>query len=40
MWDTANSELFFSDLFYPAFEEKAFEEAILDFGKRARRHGK
>ena len=40
MWDTANSELFFSDLFYPAFEEKAFEEAILDFGERARRHGK
>jgi undecaprenyl diphosphate synthase len=40
MWDTANSELFFSDLLYPAFEEKAFEEAILDFGKRARRHGK
>lgn len=40
MWDTANSELFFSDLMYPAFEEKAFEEAILDFGNRARRHGK
>ena len=40
MWDTANSELFFSDLLYPTFEEKAFEEAILDFGKRARRHGK
>ncbi|MCW1888782.1 MAG: polyprenyl diphosphate synthase [Candidatus Moranbacteria bacterium] len=40
MWDTANSELFFSDLMYPAFEEKAFEEAIFDFGNRARRHGK
>lgn len=40
MWDTANSELFFSDLLYPAFDEKSLEEAILDFGNRARRHGK
>lgn len=40
MWDTANSELFFSEALYPAFDEKAFEQAILDFGNRARRHGK
>jgi undecaprenyl diphosphate synthase len=40
MWDTANSELYFSEKLYPAFDEKAFEEAILDFGNRARRQGK
>jgi len=40
MWDTANVELYFSDKLYPGFDEEAFEEAILDFGRRARRHGK
>jgi undecaprenyl diphosphate synthase len=40
MWDVANAELFFSESLYPAFDEKAFEEAIIDYGRRARRHGK
>ena len=40
MWDVANAELFFSEAFYPAFDEKAFEEAIIDYGRRARRQGK
>jgi undecaprenyl diphosphate synthase len=40
MWDVANSELFFSEALYPAFDEKAFEEAISEYGTRARRHGK
>jgi undecaprenyl diphosphate synthase len=40
MWDVANSELFFSETLYPAFDEKAFEEAIIEYGTRARRHGK
>ena len=40
MWDVANSELFFSEALYPAFDEKAFEEAILEYENRGRRHGK
>jgi undecaprenyl diphosphate synthase len=40
MWDVANSELFFSEALYPAFDEKAFEEAISEYETRARRHGK
>lgn len=40
MWEMANAELFFSDALYPAFDEKAFEEAIFEYGNRARRHGK
>lgn len=40
MWDVANSELFFSETLYPAFDERAFEEAIIEYGTRARRHGK
>jgi undecaprenyl diphosphate synthase len=40
MWETANSELYFSEKLYPGFDGKAFEEAISDFGNRARRHGK
>lgn len=40
MWDVANAELFFSEALYPAFDEKAFEEAIIDYGRRARRQGK
>ena len=39
MWDVANAELFFSEALYPAFDEKAFEEAILEYGTRARRQG-
>lgn len=40
MWEMANAELFFSETLYPAFDEKAFEEAIMEYGNRARRHGK
>ena len=40
MWDVANAELFFSEALYPAFDEKAFEEAILEYENRGRRHGK
>ncbi|MEK9173981.1 MAG: polyprenyl diphosphate synthase, partial [Patescibacteria group bacterium] len=39
MWDVANAELFFSEALYPTFDEKAFEEAIIDYGTRARRQG-
>lgn len=39
MWDTANAELFFTDILYPDFTEKAFREAIEEYGDRARRGG-
>lgn len=40
MWDIANTQLYFSDKYYPDFDEKAFAEAIRDFGERGRRFGK
>ncbi|NTV41502.1 MAG: di-trans,poly-cis-decaprenylcistransferase, partial [Candidatus Moranbacteria bacterium] len=40
MWDIANAQLFFSDKFYPDFDEKEFEIAILDYGSRGKRYGK
>jgi undecaprenyl diphosphate synthase len=40
MWDIANSQLFFSESFYPDFGPKAFEEAITDYAMRGRRFGK
>lgn len=40
MWDSANSQLYFSEKYYPDFSEKEFEEAIRDFSQRGRRLGK
>lgn len=40
MWDVANSQLYFSDKYYPDFDETAFEEAIDDYQNRGRRFGK
>jgi undecaprenyl diphosphate synthase len=40
MWDTANSELFFTDTLFPDFGEEAFKAAIEEYGDRARRGGK
>lgn len=40
MWDVANSQLYFSDLYYPDFGVDKLEEAIEDFSKRGRRLGK
>lgn len=40
MWDTANSELFFTDVLYPDFDEKVFTQAIEEYKDRARRGGK
>lgn len=39
MWDTANSQLYFSEEKFPDFNEEKFEEALLDYGKRQRRFG-
>ncbi|MBI2439155.1 MAG: di-trans,poly-cis-decaprenylcistransferase [Candidatus Moranbacteria bacterium] len=40
MWDIANTQLYFSEKYYPDFDEKAFEEALLEYAARGRRFGK
>lgn len=40
MWDIADSQLFFSEKYYPDFDPDSFEEAILDYAKRTRRMGR
>lgn len=38
-WQTAYSELYFTDIAWPDFDEAALREAILDFNRRHRRFG-
>lgn len=40
LWQSAYSELFFSDKLWPEFDEKALDEAIAAFQGRERRFGK
>lgn len=40
MWDIANAQLFFSDKYYPDFDESCLDEAISDYISRGRRLGK
>lgn len=39
MWDIANTQLYFSDKYYPDFDEAAFREALADYAARSRRFG-
>ncbi|OGK42634.1 di-trans,poly-cis-decaprenylcistransferase [Candidatus Roizmanbacteria bacterium RIFCSPLOWO2_01_FULL_35_13] len=39
-WQSEYSELYFSDLFFPDFDDKEFEKAIKDYSLRKRRFGK
>ncbi|MGB9681826.1 MAG: polyprenyl diphosphate synthase [bacterium] len=39
LWQSAYSELYFTPILWPDFDEKAFDEAILDFQRRKRRFG-
>ena len=39
MWDTAYSQLYFTETLFPAFTQKEFEKIIKDFLKRERRLG-
>ena len=39
IWQSAYTELFFSDLLWPDFKKESFLEAILDFQNRNRRYG-
>jgi len=40
MWQSAYSELYFCEKYWPAFEEKDLDEAFLDYANRERRFGK
>jgi len=40
LWQLAYSELYFSDVFWPAFQKRDFLKAIRTYQKRKRRYGK
>lgn len=40
MWETANSQLFFADVFYPDFGPKELGKALSEYQSRERRYGK
>ncbi|EKE16203.1 MAG: hypothetical protein ACD_11C00027G0003 [uncultured bacterium] len=40
MWDVANSQLYFSEKYFPDFAENEFEEAVNEYKERGRRKGK
>ena len=40
IWQVAYSELYFSDVLWPDFDEAAFSQAVADFNNRQRRFGK
>jgi len=39
-WQGVYSELYFTDKYWPDFDEKAFEEALEEYGNRERRFGR
>ena len=39
LWQCAYSEFWFTDILWPEFNEKALDEAMLDYSKRERRYG-
>ncbi|MEA1926115.1 MAG: polyprenyl diphosphate synthase [Patescibacteria group bacterium] len=39
MWQTRNTQYYFSDLMYPDFSASEFRKAVKNFSKRARRFG-
>lgn len=40
MWDTADAQLYFSEEYFPDFDEKKFDVALQDYAERQRRFGK
>jgi undecaprenyl diphosphate synthase len=40
MWDTADTQLYFTETPWPSFNEQEFAKALEDFSKRERRFGK
>lgn len=39
LWQLAYTELYFTDILWPEFDEEAFEKALLDYSNRQRRYG-
>ncbi|WP_028611003.1 isoprenyl transferase [Paenibacillus harenae] len=39
LWQLAYSELWFTDVYWPEFTEMHFQEAIMEYQRRARRYG-
>jgi len=39
MWDTAYSQLAFTNEYFPDYGAESFEKTIIDYGNRERRHG-
>ncbi|WP_158970788.1 polyprenyl diphosphate synthase [Paraglaciecola sp. L3A3] len=40
LWQLAYAELYFSDIYWPDFNEQTFQDAVNDFNHRQRRFGK
>jgi len=40
LWQSAYTELYFTEIFWPDFSKKDLENAIINFNKRERRYGK
>lgn len=40
LWELAYGEFYFTDIYWPDFDQQAFYKAILDYQKRERRFGK
>ena len=38
-WQTAYSELYFTDILWPDFDEKALKDAVVEYNRRNRRFG-
>ena len=39
LWEIAYSEFYITDIYWPDFDDKEFEKALLSFNKRDRRYG-
>lgn len=39
LWQTAYSELWFTDVYWPGFKEEHLREAVIAYGQRTRRYG-
>lgn len=40
LWQSAYSELYFTDTLFPDFDDKQFKKALKEFSRRNRRFGK
>lgn len=40
LWEMAYGEFYFTDIYWPEFDQEAFYKAIIDYQKRERRFGK